>query len=176
MNGSNSFRPYPNEHWGAMLALLAALFFWFLDRGFLGGAFAAVGLWAAARFLWAWLTTVKISENGIRICQWRYESVPMTAWEEFCQAYLLDVTWTSSGRYVSSRYAAYYLLLTNCPIRLGDVREAGIKLSGARPCGKWRGHIALRLKEEHLPMIRQYIGQKLPLVEKCVEKDEATRL
>ena len=176
MNGSNSFRPYPNEHWGAMLALLAALFFWFLDRGFLGGAFAAVGLWAAARFLWAWLTTVKISENGIRICQWRYESVPMTAWEEFCQAYLLDVTWTSSGRYVSSRYAAYYLLLTNCPIRLGDVREAGIKLSGARPCGKWRGHIALRLKEEHLPMIRQYSGQKLPLVEKCVEKDEATRL
>ena len=111
------FSPYPEEHWGAMLALMGTSFFW-----------------------------------------------------------LLDVTWTSTVRYVSTRHAAYYLLLTNHPIRLGDVREAGLKLGGARPCGKWRGHIALRLSEEHLPMVRQYIGQKLPLVEKCVEKDEATRL
>ena len=170
------FSPYPKEYWGAMLALMGTSFFWLLDRGFFGAVFAAVGLWAAAWCICAWLTTVEISENGIRICQWKYESVPMTAWEDFCQAYLLDVTWTSTVRYVSTRHAAYYLLLTNHPIRLGDVREAGLKLGGARPCGKWRGHIALRLSEQHLPMVRQYIGQKLPLVEKCVEKDEATRL
>ena len=66
------FSPYPEEHWGAMLALMGTSFFWLLDRGFFGAVFAAVGLWAAAWCIWAWLTTVEISENGIRVCQWKY--------------------------------------------------------------------------------------------------------
>ena len=177
MKNKHIIRPYPDSLWEGCLGIVLFGFFAIGAESTLMRLVSWVFLvWIVFRSVRMYLTRVELDENGIRICQWKHESVPESAWEEFAQAYLLDVAWNSRQRYSSSRYCAYYLLLTRYPIHPGTVRELGIKLAGACPCGKWKEHVALRLTEEQVSLVRRCIADKTTLIEKRVERDEATRL
>ena len=177
MNNKHIIRPYPDSLWtGGLFAFFAGLFAAYGESTIarlLGWVVLAVVVISHIRM---YLTCVELDENGIRICQWKHESVPQSMWEEFAQAYILDVTWNSGRRYSTSRYCAYYLLLARSPIYPGTIRELGMMLAGAHPCGKWKEYVALRLSEEQVALVRRCIGEKTVLIEKRVERDEATRL
>lgn len=171
------FRPYPDALWeGGLLLLMMGLCAVVMDRAFTRFVFAVFFGCLAVRRIWASLTTVEVSESGIRIRQLAYESVPEAMWMEFSQAFILDVTWTNRGRYSHGRYCAYYLLLTRYPISPGTVRELGVKLAGTYPRGKWKDHVALRLSEEQVALVRRCIGQAMPIEDKQIDRDEAIRL
>ena len=171
------FSPYPDTYReGGLLLLMMGLCAVVMDGAFARFVFVVFFGCLAARRFWASLTTVEVSDSDICVRQWRYESVPETRWEEFSQAFLLDVSWTSRGRHSHGRYCAYYLLLTRYPISPGTVRELGVKLAGTYPCGKWKDHVALRLSEEQVARVRRCIGQTLPIEEKQIDRDEAIRL
>ena len=177
MNHKHIIRPYPHSMWEGGLMLLLGGFLAFTTES-MAMRLASWGFvaWVVIRSVRMYLTRVELDENGIRIHQWKHDSVPESMWEEFSQAYILDVAWNNRGRYNHNRYCAYYLLLARYPIHPGTVRELGMKLAGAYPCGEWQEHVALRLSEEHVALVRQCIGEKITLIEKSVERDEATRL
>ena len=177
MEKKHIMRPYPDSLWNAaffaiILGFLALLAETMVLRTLLLVVVACVIFQGAKQYL----TCVEFDENGICIRYWKYTAIPESPWEEFCQACILDVSWSQTYRFHSNRFCAYYLLLTTRTLRLGDVRELGMKLSGAHPCGRWKGHVALRLPEDQVALVRQCICEKIPLIEKHVERDEAVRL
>ena len=111
-------------------------------------------------------TTISVSDQGISVRRGKHDVVPLTNWNTFECAYLLDISWTDSDKkgFRNKRYASYYFVFVKNQLADDEINQLASRLAKTKPLGKMRGHVAFRSSEQHNKVIRQSIGEQIPIV------------
>jgi hypothetical protein len=72
---------------------------------------------------------------------------------------------------LKKRYASFYFVLAIDEISDSELQKLVSVMPGSKHCGKVRGCIVFRTNKEHNAVIRQCIGDQIPLVEMKVNAE-----
>ena len=176
MDNAYSFRPYEkDDEWlvWVCVAPMLSIFPLFYDGEVtlfqtIGFALICLSFWFSAVLgIMEHRTNISVSDQGISVSRGKHDVVPLTNWNKFECAYLLDISWTDTDKtgFRNRRYASHYFIFTRNQLTDAEIIKLSSRLAKSKPLGKIKGHIVFRSNEQHNAAIRQCIAEKIPLVE-----------
>ena len=171
------FRPYPNALWNWML-FPVVFFVWVIVycRTQFGTVLPYLCILSVLCLLLGvirYFIEVYIDSEGMQINCGIINPVSHIKWNQYAQAYILAVSWTSLFR---RHIEIHYLLLTPKTVTAYELNLLAKSVAIWRPCGKWKGNMAVRLDLLKRHEIIEVLANHCPVIEASIDVDGVVRL